>query len=49
MSTLEGAYQRDGLSGFYILDSDATYMKKCNTQFSSLLNRIDALLEEGGS
>ena len=42
-------FPRDGLSGFYILDSDATYMKKCNTQFSSLLNRIDALLEEGGS
>ena len=39
----------DGLSDFYILDSDATYMTKCNTQFSSLLNRIDALLEEGGS
>lgn len=42
-------FLRDGLSGFYILDSDATYMKKCNTQFSLLLNRIDALLEEGGS
>ena len=42
-------FPRDGLSGFYILDSDATYMTKCNTQFSSLLNRIDALLEEGGS
>lgn len=41
-------FPRDGLSGFYILDSDATYMTKCNTQFSSLLNRIDALLEEGG-
>ena len=42
-------FPRDGLSDFYILDSDATYMTKCNTQFSSLLNRIDALLEEGGS
>jgi hypothetical protein len=42
-------FPRDGLSSFYILDSDATYMTKCNTQFSSLLNRIDALLEEGGS
>ena len=42
-------FPRDDLSDFYILDSDATYMKKCNTQFSSLLNRIDALLEEGGS
>ena len=39
-------FPRDGLSDFYILDSDATYMAKCNTQFSSLLNRIDALLEE---
>ena len=39
-------FPRDGLSDFYILDSDATYMTKCNTQFSSLLNRIDALLEE---
>ena len=42
-------FPRDGLSSFYILDSDATYMTKCNTQFSSLLKRIDALLEEGGS
>ena len=24
-------------------------LRKCNTQFSSLLNRIDALLEEGES
>lgn len=42
-------FPRDGLSDFYVFDSDATYMTKCNTQFSSLLNRIDALLEEGGS
>ena len=39
-------FPRDGLSDFYILDSDVTYMTKCNTQFSSFLTRIDDLLEE---
>lgn len=39
-------FPRDGLSDFYVLDSDATYMKKRNEQFSSMLEKIDSLLKD---
>ena len=39
-------FPRDGLSDFYIMDSDAAYMKRKNEQFSLLIKRIDSLLED---
>ena len=39
-------FPRDGLSDFYVLDSDAAYMKRKNEQFSLLIKRIDSLLED---
>lgn len=39
-------FPRDGLSDFYVLDSDATYMKMRNEQFSLMLERIDSLLKD---
>lgn len=38
-------FPRDGLSDFYVLDSDAAYMKMRNEQFSLMLERIDSLLK----
>lgn len=38
-------FPRDGLSDFYVLDSDAAYMKSRNDQFSLWINRIDNLLK----
>ena len=38
-------FPRDGLSDFYVLDSDAAYMKRRNAQFSLWINRIDSLLK----
>lgn len=39
-------FPRDGLSDFYVLDSDAAYMKMRNEQFSLMLERIDSLLKD---
>ena len=39
-------FPRDGLSDFYVFDSDAAYMKRKNEQFSLLIKRIDSLLED---
>lgn len=39
-------FPRDGLSDFYVFDSDAAYMKRRNTQFSFWIKRIDSLLED---
>ena len=39
-------FPRDGLSDFYVLDSDAEYMKRKNEQFSLLIKRIDSLLKD---
>ncbi|WP_455238447.1 hypothetical protein [Streptococcus sp.] len=39
-------FPRDGLSDFYVLDSDAAYMKKRNEQFSLMLEKIDSLLKD---
>lgn len=39
-------FPRDGLSDFYIMDSDYAYMKRRNDQFSLLLKRIDSLLKD---
>ena len=39
-------FPRDGLSDFYIMDSDTAYMKRKNEQFSLLIKRIDSLLED---
>lgn len=39
-------FPRDGLSDFYVLDSDAVYMKKRNEQFSLMLEKIDSLLKD---
>jgi len=39
-------FPRDGLSDFYVLDSDAAYMKRKNEQFSLLIKKIDSLLED---
>lgn len=39
-------FPRDGLSDFYVFDSDATYMKRKNEQFSLLIKRIDSLLKD---
>ena len=36
---------RDGLSDFYVFDSDTAYMKMRNEQFSLMLGRIDNLLK----
>ena len=38
-------FPRDGLSDFYVFDSDAAYMKMRNEQFSLMLERIDNLLK----
>ena len=38
-------FPRDGLSDFYVFDSDAAYMKRKNEQFSLLIKRIDNLLK----
>ena len=38
-------FPRDGLSDFYVFDSDAAYMKTRNEQFSLMLERIDSLLK----
>lgn len=38
-------FPRDGLSDFYVFDSDAAYMKMRNEQFSLMLERIDSLLK----
>ena len=39
-------FPRDGLSDFYVLDSDAAYMKRKNEQFSLWLKRLDSLLKD---
>ena len=39
-------FPRDGLSDFYVFDSDAAYMKRKNEQLSLLIKRIDSLLED---
>lgn len=39
-------FPRDGLSDFYVFDSDASYMKRKNEQFSLLIKRIDSLLKD---
>ena len=39
-------FPRDGLSDFYVFDSDAAYMKMRNEQFSLMLERIDSLLKD---
>lgn len=39
-------FPRDGLSDFYVFDSDAAYMKRNNEQFSLLIKRIDSLLKD---
>lgn len=39
-------FPRDGLSDFYVFDSDAAYMKRKNEQFSLLIKRIDSLLKD---
>lgn len=39
-------FPRDGLSDFYVLDSDTVYMKRRNAQFSFWINRIDSLLKD---
>ena len=39
-------FPRDGLSDFYIMDSDAAYMKRKNDHLSLLIKRIDSLLED---
>ena len=39
-------FPRDGFSDFYVLDSDAAYMKRKNDQFSLWINRIDSLLKD---
>lgn len=38
-------FPRDGLSDFYVLDSDSAYMKRRNDQFSLWIKRIDKLLK----
>mgnify|MGYP000936089767 CR=1 FL=1 len=38
-------FPRDGLSDFYVLDSDDAYMKRRNDQFSLWIKRIDNLLK----
>ena len=38
-------FPRDGLSDFYIMDSDYAYMKRRNDQFSLWIKRIDNLLK----
>lgn len=38
-------FPRDGLSDFYVLDSDAAYTKRKNAQFSLWLKRLDSLLK----
>lgn len=39
-------FPRDGLSDFYVFDSDAAYMERKNEQFSLLIERIDSLLKD---
>ena len=39
-------FPRDGLSDFYVFDSDVAYMKMRNEQFSLLIKRIDSLLKD---
>ena len=39
-------FPRDGLSDFYVLDSDGAYMKRRNDQFSLWIKRIDSLLKD---
>ena len=39
-------FPRDGLSDFYVFDSDAAYMEMRNEQFSLMLERIDSLLKD---
>ena len=39
-------FPRDGLSDFYVFDSNAAYMKRKNEQFSLLIKRIDSLLKD---
>ena len=39
-------FPRDGLSDFYVFDSDTAYMKRKNEQFSLLIKRIDSLLKD---
>ena len=38
-------FPRDGLSDFYVFDSDAAYMKMRNEQFSLMLERTGNLLK----
>ena len=38
-------FPRDGLSDFYVLHSDAAYMKRRNDHLSLLIKRIDSLLK----
>ena len=38
-------FPRDGLSDFYVLDSDAAYMKRRNDHLSLWIKRIDNLLK----
>ena len=36
-------FPRDGLSDFYVFDSNAAYMKRKNEQFSLLIKRLENL------
>lgn len=39
-------FPRDGLSDFYVLDSDTEYMRRRNDHLSLLIKRIDGLLKD---